>query len=115
MYGNCERCEVVFEKGKTQNAKTVGMVLPSCQESELFEVDELVYVGDEYEDKTCVNDCSGVVDVIVWVGGINTKEDWLKLSNSFNVKMLTVSDSMTDWTSPSSKIQLDSMVDKIIR
>ncbi len=103
----------VFEEGTRRGLKNVGMVLPSCRENSWVPVDETVYVGEEWGDEA-ISDCGDVLDVIVWVGDVDPKRDWVQLANLSDVKMLSVSDSMVDWASPSSVFQLSSIIDKVL-
>lgn len=92
------------------------MVFPSCNaDGKWLPVDELVYVGAEWDQDKTIDDCSAIVDVIVWVGSVDPKQDWLELSNSHNVTMLTVSDTIQDWTSSSTNINLKSAAEKLLQ
>jgi len=106
--------EYVFEAGSSRDVTTVGMVLPSCRAEQWYPVDELVYVGDVWGEQA-VSDCSSVLDIIVWVGDVSPKRDWLELSNLSDVYMLSVSDSILDWTAPSATIELDDIVDELLQ
>jgi len=105
--------EYVFEEGEIRGVKTVGLVLPSCRAEQWFPVDEKVYLGDIWGEK-CIDDCADVMDVIVWVGGVDPKRDWIELSNMSNIEMLSVSDSMVDWVSPDSVVDLGPIVDHMV-
>ena len=72
-----------------------------------------MYLGDIWGEK-CIDDCADVMDVIVWVGGVDPKRDWIELSNMSNIEMLSVSDSMVDWVSPDSVVDLGPIVDHMV-
>lgn len=102
-----------FEVGNKYGAATVGVVLPSIEEEEVYPVDQIVYVHGEDPDQS-IDDFSTLVDIIVWVGDIDLKRDWLEVATAANVPMLAVSDYIADWTAPSSNVDLGAVVDALL-
>ena len=41
------------------------------------------------------------MDVVVWVGDTNPERDWAVLNSLQGVRMVTLSESMIDWVTPS--------------
>lgn len=106
--------EIVFEEGYLRGAETVGLVLPSCRSEEWFPVDDIVYIQDKWGD-IAVDELSEILDIAVWVGDLEPEEDWKVLSNSQDVDMVTISDTMMDWVSPASTLELNTVIDKMMK
>lgn len=61
-----------------------------------------------------VVDQSKMIDIVVWVGDFEPKEDWEKLSNLSEMKIIYVSASMMDWCNTNTSLNCSKLVDQML-